>query len=224
MACAERFDGLLLPGGGDIHPSYFDQIDRYSAGIEVQLDRMQFYLAEAFAAAEKPILGICKGMQLLNVLFGGDLYQELPAGQKEIHDYNKELEQDRWHASWISREFFSAVQPEVEKVQPESEKAQPESEKFQPEVEKAQSESEKVQPEEWEMESPVFLQVNSAHHQAVHRLGDGFEVIQRAEDGVAEGIWHKSLPIVGFQWHPERCPAREAAQLFQFTWKFLFHK
>ncbi|MBQ9459853.1 MAG: gamma-glutamyl-gamma-aminobutyrate hydrolase family protein [Oscillospiraceae bacterium] len=46
--------------------------------------------------------------------------------------------------------------------------------------------------------------VNSAHHQAVDRPGDGLRVVARAEDGVAEAICHETLPIFAVQWHPER--------------------
>ena len=46
--------------------------------------------------------------------------------------------------------------------------------------------------------------VNSAHHQAVDRLGRGLIPVCRAGDGVMEGIMHTSLPIIAVQWHPER--------------------
>ena len=47
--------------------------------------------------------------------------------------------------------------------------------------------------------------VNSAHHQALDRIGDGLRVTHRCDiDGVVEGIEHKSLHIMGVQWHPER--------------------
>ncbi len=49
--------------------------------------------------------------------------------------------------------------------------------------------------------------VNSAHHQAVDRPGDGLRVDLRAGDGVVEGLYHPALPVWGVQWHPERLPA-----------------
>lgn len=199
LACAERFDGLLLPGGGDLHPAHFDQIDRYSTGIEVQLDRMQFYLAEAFAAVKKPIFGVCKGMQLLNVLFGGSLHQELPPEQKARHAYDREHDRDRVHGSWFCPEFLPAVSMEAGRSQRGG----------------------RMEKHNLQKEEKIVLQVNSAHHQAVDRLGDGFEAIQWAEDGVIEGIRHKHLPITGLQWHPERCYTEEAAGLFRFIWQEL---
>lgn len=85
-------DGLLLPGGGDLHPSWFGQEDQGSLSVDRELDRAQFALLNAFLAAGKPVLGICRGMQLINVCLGGSLIQHLPSadthcwnGQDQIH-------------------------------------------------------------------------------------------------------------------------------------------
>lgn len=48
------------------------------------------------------------------------------------------------------------------------------------------------------------LSINSAHHQAVKKIGDGFKIIQRSDDNIIEAFEHTSLPIYGVQWHPER--------------------
>ena len=52
-----------------------------------------------------------------------------------------------------------------------------------------------------------FSVVNSAHHQAVSDLPDCLICLQQSPDGIPETILHKDLPIIGFQWHPERLPA-----------------
>ena len=49
--------------------------------------------------------------------------------------------------------------------------------------------------------------VNSCHHQIIGRLGTGLEALQRAEDGIVEAFRHKTLPVWGIQWHPERLTA-----------------
>lgn len=82
------YSGLLLPGGGDIHPSYFGQSDKGSKGVDEELDRAQFALLDAFVQRGRPIFGICRGMQLINVYFGGDIVQHLVTYR--THQYDKE--------------------------------------------------------------------------------------------------------------------------------------
>ncbi len=82
------FDRLLLPGGGDIHPSWFGQTDQGSDVWDHELDRAQFSLLHAFVLGGRPVLGICKGMQIINVYFGGSLIQNLPTAER--HRCNRE--------------------------------------------------------------------------------------------------------------------------------------
>ena len=70
-------DGLLLPGGGDIDPAYFNEEMNGANEPDRDLDSAQMALLDAFAREGKPIFGICRGMQLINVYFGGSLYQDL---------------------------------------------------------------------------------------------------------------------------------------------------
>lgn len=75
------YDGLLLCGGGDIEPLRYGQENFDSKNTVPQRDENEMELAMAFTKAGKPILGICRGMQLLNVVFGGDLYQHIPTAE-----------------------------------------------------------------------------------------------------------------------------------------------
>ncbi len=70
-------DGLILCGGGDIHPKYFHEEIDGSNDIDPERDALEFALTRAFAEAGKPILGICRGHQVINVYFGGSLHQDL---------------------------------------------------------------------------------------------------------------------------------------------------
>lgn len=75
---ARRFDGLLLSGGGDLEASLFGQARHPRAGDpDLARDHAELALLEAFCTLEKPALGICRGVQVLNVFFGGDLIQHL---------------------------------------------------------------------------------------------------------------------------------------------------
>lgn len=85
-----RMDLLLLPGGGDISPDLFSQPDLGSRNIDRELDLMQFAYLEYFLQRKKPVLGICKGMQLLNLRFGGTILQDMPMEKQNIHAYIKD--------------------------------------------------------------------------------------------------------------------------------------
>ena len=74
---AASCSGLLLPGGGDIHPRHYGQPCRGARGIDEVRDAAELALTATFAAVGKPILGICRGLQLLNVYFGGTLHQDI---------------------------------------------------------------------------------------------------------------------------------------------------
>lgn len=78
-----RIDGLLLSGGEDIHPKYYKEEPRYPMTLSPDV-RTEFEISLLREAMKRniPILGICHGMQLINVVFGGTLYQDLP-GQTE---------------------------------------------------------------------------------------------------------------------------------------------
>lgn len=71
-------DGLLLPGGGDMDPQFYGQ-ERIPACGEPNLlrDAAEPPLLRAFLAADKPVLGICRGIQVMNVVLGGTLYQDI---------------------------------------------------------------------------------------------------------------------------------------------------
>lgn len=71
------FDGLLLCGGGDIAPARFGQENHGSHPPDLLRDAAELKLTGDFIAADKPVLGICRGLQLLNVALGGTLIQDL---------------------------------------------------------------------------------------------------------------------------------------------------
>ena len=80
---AIKCDGLLLPGGGDIDPAYYGEEMNGSDEPDRELDKAQRDILDAFVKAKKPILGICRGMQLINIYFGGSLHQDLVT--RDIH-------------------------------------------------------------------------------------------------------------------------------------------
>ena len=76
----EMCDGLLVSGGGDMDPSFYHETPHEKSDLIYTLtDEMDLALIDAFYKAKKPILGICRGFQVINVYFGGTLYQDLPS-------------------------------------------------------------------------------------------------------------------------------------------------
>lgn len=73
----EYSDGLLLPGGGDISPCLYGEVNQGSKNINLKLDIFELFLIQKFLNRDKPILGICRGLQVINVFFGGTLVQNM---------------------------------------------------------------------------------------------------------------------------------------------------
>lgn len=83
---ARLFDGLILSGGGDIDPSVFGEaILNDTVNIDAIRDGFELPLVRAFVKAGKPVFGICRGMQVINVALGGTLYQDLPEQLGFVH-------------------------------------------------------------------------------------------------------------------------------------------
>ena len=154
---------LLLPGGGDMEPWRYGQENIACRSLEPARDALELDLLERFTALRKPILGICRGMQSVNVFFGGTLLQDIP-GHSQINGA------DRLHAVRAAPGPFAALDA---------------------------------------------VSVNSAHHQAVDKLGDGLRAEQWASDGVKEALRHARLPVWGVQWHPERLDNPAGERLFR---------
>ena len=85
-----RFDGFVLSGGGDVDPAlYSGHLDTTIHSIDPERDAFELALIPLVLAADKPLLAICRGVQVLNVALGGSLYEDiasaLPAAQR--HDW-----------------------------------------------------------------------------------------------------------------------------------------
>lgn len=75
----ELFDGILLPGGHDVDPALYGEKPTEACGeLCTFRDRMERLVLKGALEADKPVLGICRGIQFMNVFMGGTLYQDLP--------------------------------------------------------------------------------------------------------------------------------------------------
>lgn len=78
------YDGFLFCGGGDITPLFFDQEPLEKLGeTNITLDTFQLHFIQHVLLSRKPILAICRGMQLLNIACNGTLYQDISLKQKQ---------------------------------------------------------------------------------------------------------------------------------------------
>lgn len=76
---AETCDGLLVSGGKDVAPLLYDSMtDKNCGSFDYDVDVSHIKLIQAVIKHKKPVLGICRGMQLINVALGGTLYQDIP--------------------------------------------------------------------------------------------------------------------------------------------------
>ena len=82
----DRFDGLLLPGGGDIDPATYGESHDADTlyGMRPEADRFETALVHEAAKRKIPVLGICRGLQVINVAFGGTLHQDLPDHPQDL--------------------------------------------------------------------------------------------------------------------------------------------
>lgn len=96
LSLAERCDGLLLTGGYDIDPSFYGQENVACYHVDPVKDRDEIALVHQFMALGRPIFGICRGHQILNVALGGDMIQHIPghaqldSGVDELHPVTAE--------------------------------------------------------------------------------------------------------------------------------------
>jgi putative glutamine amidotransferase len=92
-----RLDGVVFTGGGDIKTSYYQEVEHPKVyGVEPDRDRVELELLEKAVNNGMPFLGICRGLQLINVGLGGTLYADIadqvPGADK--HDYYPDWERD----------------------------------------------------------------------------------------------------------------------------------
>ena len=86
------FDGLILSGGGDPDPNLYGEDCLQELGdITPERDTFELAILEEFLKTKKPILGICRGLQLMNVFYGGTLYQDIKYVDTNIQHKQKWL-------------------------------------------------------------------------------------------------------------------------------------
>ena len=180
-AYAEQLDGVVFTGGGDVDPALFSQPCRpWSGRIDPRRDAMELALCRLLMAASKPVLGVCRGMQVMNIACGGDIYQDI---EREFHTDCPIAHRQPMPAEYSSHAVHVTEGTRLATLVKQSE-----------------------------------LRVNSLHHQAVNRLGEGLIGAAYSEDGLCEALEApKARFFLGVQWHPERLYPMHNEQRAIFT-------
>lgn len=99
--CALGLTGVVLTGGGDVVPARYGQPNRGSRGLSAQRDAVEWALLDLALARGLPVLGICRGLQVINLYFGGGLIQDLPThgGRYLAHESDEPHEVTLTHAA-----------------------------------------------------------------------------------------------------------------------------
>lgn len=179
-AAVEAVDGVLLSGGGDIislaygeepHPSSMYQ-DHVRDDMELEVIRLAL-------ARDLPILGICRGIQILNVALGGTLIQDVVTEVKgAVKHYAHPLSPVLMHTVDIAPDSMLS-----------------------------------------RALGATSLAVNSYHHQAPNKIGDGLKATCWARDGVVEGLEASDgRSILAVQFHPEEVALEHSEFLGIFQW------
>jgi len=171
----EELDGLIFSGGGDINPEYLGEAPIPELGdTDACRDEYDFLLLKLAFDRQVPVFGICRGHQLINVAFGGTLYQDIHAQHsKEALPHSQEEARDVATHTVTLAPFLSKLQAALHFSEASSHRLS------------------------------SSIAVNSIHHQAVKDPAPEFVATATAPDGVNEAMEHPEYPIFSVQWHPE---------------------
>jgi len=100
-----HFDGIIITGGVDVDPSLYNEANTKSMGVHLPRDKFEIALVNAARQEAKSLLGICRGIQIINVAFNGSLYQDIPTEIENVlqhHDW--EAARDAYHSVLFTRQ------------------------------------------------------------------------------------------------------------------------
>jgi putative glutamine amidotransferase len=196
----ETCDGVLLPGSkADVDPARFHAVrSSKTAAADPRRDDVDNFLLDDAYQLRKPVLGICYGLQSLNVYRSGSLIQHIPDFLPE--DMRAKVNHEAGSKVPIAHSVEIDPESLLAKILCSDGRPRP---------------SRPSQPD-----SKISVPVNSSHHQSADSIGTGLRIIARCQDdGIIEGL-EGTTPdhfVLAVQWHPERSVDQDEAsrQIFR---------
>jgi putative glutamine amidotransferase len=181
---AKGCDAVLLPGSNaDVDPRKFHAPRSYHTAIaDPRRDAVDYLLLDDAYQQHKPVLGICYGLQNLNVYLKGSLVQHIP-------DFLPEATRSKVNHE-AGKNVAVAHMVEIE-----------------PDSKLARIVAVDGRGPRFEVQRPIVVPVNSSHHQSVDAIGEGLCMVARCpDDGIIEALEGTALDhfVIAVQWHPER--------------------
>jgi putative glutamine amidotransferase len=179
----ERCDGVLLPGSkADVDPAKFKAPrSSHSASADNQRESVDELLLEHAYQSGKPVLGICYGLQSLNVFRGGSLIQHIPDFLPE--DLRTRVNHEAGRKIAVAHDVTIENNSRLAEILSGQDRLRPSG------------------------GAPLKLPVNSSHHQSADEIGEGLRIIGRCpDDGIIEALEGTDPDhfVLAVQWHPER--------------------
>ncbi|MFP3344157.1 type 1 glutamine amidotransferase [Halomonas sp. SIMBA_159] len=156
----QHLDGLIIGGGDDIQAQLYGGEVQLDVRLDPARDELELSLLNRFIPQNTPVLGICRGAQLINVHLGGTL-------DPDIYTTHEGLKRRRTVLPRKTVDIVGGSQL-------------------------------------YQLLGVTWCRVNSLHHQAVNRAGEGIKIVARDRDGLVQGIESEAHDfLIGVQWHPE---------------------
>lgn len=207
----EALDGVVLPGGGDVDPRLYGQAPGPALyDVNEEQDRLDIAVARRALDAGTPVLGICRGHQLLNVLYGGTLVQDMTPGTVPHRQIPATANRPWvWHevaitpGSKVATMYTGAGNPDGSGTA--SAKSGNTAAGDAAAKDTAAGDT-----------AAVEIKIASGHHQAVDRVAPGLLVTAVADDGTVEALEDPERWVASVQWHPEALELTEEQRLAPF--------
>ena len=154
-----QIDALVIGGGNDIAPEHYGGDLESAVRPDPARDALELRWVRGALARGLPLLGICRGAQLINVVLGGNLHADIRAMRRRTYNRRGLLPTKQ-----VALDAGSRLAARLGRRR---------------------------------------LRVNSLHHQAIDRQGEGLVIVGRDLDGIVQAVEHGQRPLLGVQWHPE---------------------